>query len=173
MKGQVKRFIVTMTGLIIALLLLVIWNVTSGSVSVDGMQMWQVLLRQTREGTFYHIVWDIRMPRLLAALFLGGALAVSGFLLQTFFQNPIAGPYVLGISSGAKMLVAVAMILCLERGMQISSLGMVAGVWKEACRYPPLAWWRQPLSAPCLPWALSCSYPCAYRRCRFWSCVVL
>lgn len=104
-----------MTGLIIALLLLVIWNVTSGSVSVDGMQMWQVLLRQTREGTFYHIVWDIRMPRLLAALFLGGALAVSGFLLQTFFQNPIAGPYVLGISSGAKMLVAVAMILCLER----------------------------------------------------------
>ena len=92
-----------MTGLIIALLLLVIWNVTSGSVSVDGMQMWQVLLRQTREGTFYHIVWDIRMPRLLAALFLGGALAVSGFLLQTFFQNPIAGPYVLGISSGAKM----------------------------------------------------------------------
>ena len=92
-----KRFIVTMTGLIIALLLLVIWNVTSGSVSVDGMQMWQVLLRQTREGTFYHIVWDIRMPRLLAALFLGGALAVSGFLLQTFFQNPIAGPYVLGI----------------------------------------------------------------------------
>ena len=40
-----KRFIVTMTGLIIALLLLVIWNVTSGSVSVDGMQMWQVLLR--------------------------------------------------------------------------------------------------------------------------------
>lgn len=152
-----KRFIVTMTGLIIALLLLVIWNVTSGSVSVDGMQMWQVLLRQTREGTFYHIVWDIRMPRLLVALFLGGALAVSGFLLQTFFQNPIAGPYVLGISSGAKMLVAVAMILCLERGMQISSL----------------AWWRQPLSAPCLPWALSCSYPCAYRRCRFWSCVVL
>ena len=124
-----KRFIVTMTGLIIALLLLVIWNVTSGSVSVDGMQMWQVLLRQTREGTFYHIVWDIRMPRLLAALFLGGALAVSGFLLQTFFQNPIAGPYVLGISSGAKMLVAVAMILCLERGMQISSLGMVAAAF--------------------------------------------
>lgn len=118
-----------MTGLIIALLLLVIWNVTSGSVSVDGMQMWQVLLRQTREGTFYHIVWDIRMPRLLAALFLGGALAVSGFLLQTFFQNPIAGPYVLGISSGAKMLVAVAMILCLERGMQISSLGMVAAAF--------------------------------------------
>ncbi len=124
-----KRFIVTMTGLVIALLLLVIWNVTSGSVSVDGMQMWQVLLRQTREGAFYHIVWDIRMPRLLAALFLGGALAVSGFLLQTFFQNPIAGPYVLGISSGAKMLVAVAMILCLERGMQISSLGMVAAAF--------------------------------------------
>ena len=120
-----KRFIVTMTGLIIALLLLVIWNVTSGSVSVDGMQMWQVLLRQTREGTFYHIVWDIRMPRLLAALFLGGALAVSGFLLQTFFQNPIAGPYLLGISSGAKMVVALAMIYFLEKFNKVSSYTLV------------------------------------------------
>ena len=120
-----KRFIVTMTGLIIALLLLVIWNVTSGSVSVDGMQMWQVLLRQTREGTFYHIVWDIRMPRLLAALFLGGALAVSGFLLQTFFQNPIAGPYVLGISSGAKMVVALTMIVYLKYIGRFSSYTLI------------------------------------------------
>ena len=124
-----KRFIVTMTGLIIALLLLVIWNVTSGSVSVDGMQMWQVLLRQTREGTFYHIVWDIRMPRLLAALFLGGALAVSGFLLQTFFQNPIAGPYVLGISSGAKLVVSLVMVWLLAQGTTISSIGMIGAAF--------------------------------------------
>ena len=87
-----KRFFVTMMGLVALLVLLVAWNIGSGSVSVTAAQMCEVLFRKTTEGTFYHIVWDIRMPRMLAALFLGGALAVSGFLLQTFFQNPIAGP---------------------------------------------------------------------------------
>ena len=120
-----KRFFVTMMGLVALLVLLVAWNIGSGSVSVTAAQMCEVLFRKTTEGTFYHIVWDIRMPRMLAALFLGGALAVSGFLLQTFFQNPIAGPYVLGISSGAKMVVAVVMIVCLGKGIQMSSFAMV------------------------------------------------
>lgn len=120
-----KRFFVTMMGLVALLVLLVAWNIGSGSVSVTAAQMCEVLFRKTTEGTFYHIVWDIRMPRMLAALFLGGALAVSGFLLQTFFHNPIAGPYVLGISSGAKMVVAVVMIVCLEKGIQLSSFAMV------------------------------------------------
>ena len=52
---------------------------------------------------------------------LGGALALSGFLLQTFFSNPIAGPYVLGISSGAKMMVALAMIIFLKYYTLVSS----------------------------------------------------
>ena len=50
---------------------------------------------------------------------------MSGFLLQSFFQNPIAGPYVLGISSGAKLVVALTMIFLLEKGIMISSFGMV------------------------------------------------
>ena len=60
---------------------------------------------------------------------LGGALSISGFLLQTFFGNPIAGPYVLGISSGAKLIVALAMIYLLGRGITISSFGMVAAAF--------------------------------------------
>lgn len=60
---------------------------------------------------------------------LGGALSISGFLLQTFFGNPIAGPYVLGISSGAKLMVALAMIYLLGRGITISSFGMVAAAF--------------------------------------------
>ena len=58
------------------------------------------------ESTQSRILWDIRFPRVLAAMLLGGALSVSGFLLQTFFANPIAGPFVLGISSGAKLMTA-------------------------------------------------------------------
>ena len=58
-----------------------------------------------------NIIFKIRLPRMLMALLLGGALSLSGFLLQTYFQNPIAGPFVLGISSGAKMAVAFALIV--------------------------------------------------------------
>ncbi|MCD7838977.1 MAG: iron ABC transporter permease, partial [Clostridiales bacterium] len=60
------------------------------------------------------VLFSIRLPRLLLAAVLGGALAVSGFLLQSFFRNPIAGPFVLGISSGAKMLVGITMIFLLK-----------------------------------------------------------
>ena len=51
------------------------------------------------EVQFGKIIVSIRLPRIIAAIVLGGALAVSGYLLQIFFGNPIAGPYVLGISS--------------------------------------------------------------------------
>ncbi|MCD7820929.1 MAG: iron ABC transporter permease [Clostridiales bacterium] len=60
------------------------------------------------------VIFSIRLPRLLLAAVLGGALAVSGLLLQSFFRNPIAGPFVLGISSGAKMLVSITMIFLLQ-----------------------------------------------------------
>lgn len=74
---------------------------------------------------FYTILMGIRLPRTLAALVLGGALAVSGYLLQVFFSNPIAGPFVLGISGGAKLMTAVVLILFLGRGIHINSAGMV------------------------------------------------
>ena len=61
------------------------------------------------------------LPRALAALFLGGALALSGYLLQSFFHNPIAGPFVLGISSGAKMVVALVMVFLLGNTVRVSS----------------------------------------------------
>ena len=69
----------------------------------------------------YSIIWKIRLPRILMAAILGGALSLSGFLLQTFFSNPIAGPFVLGISSGAKMVVALAMIIFLKHIGHFSS----------------------------------------------------
>ena len=72
------------------------------------------------------IILSIRLPRVLAAAILGGALAVSGFLLQTFFRNPIAGPFVLGISSGAKLVVALAMIVGVSHGITMSSWFMIA-----------------------------------------------
>ena len=62
---------------------------------------------------------------MLAAAILGGGLSLSGFLLQTFFANPIAGPFVLGISSGAKLTVSLCMVALLSRGVVISSMALI------------------------------------------------
>lgn len=101
------------------------WNMNSGSVHLSVGEIWDILFERGGESTAYHIVWDIRLPRILAAAILGGALSVSGFLLQTFFANPIAGPFVLGISSGARMVVCLVMIFFLGRGISLSSAGMI------------------------------------------------
>jgi iron complex transport system permease protein len=61
------------------------------------------------------------MPRAFAAAILGGALGLSGYLLQTFFRNPIAGPFVLGISSGAKLAVALVMVFFLGHRVGVGS----------------------------------------------------
>lgn len=78
------------------------------------------------------ILWDIRLPRTFAALILGGALALSGYLLQTFFHNPIAGPFVLGISSGAKMAVALVMVFLMGRAVRVSSAVLIAAAFLGA-----------------------------------------
>ena len=112
--------------------LLFFWNINFGSVRLSAGEIGKILLKQTGEGTAYHIVWDIRLPRILSAAILGGAQSVSGFLLQAFFANPIAGPFVLGISSGAKLVVSLVMILLLGRGISISSGGMILAAFAGA-----------------------------------------
>ncbi len=115
--------------LIAALIALIISNICIGSVSVSWEQLTAIFTGRNVDATAYNIVMNIRMPRILAAVMLGGALAVSGFLLQTFFGNPIAGPYVLGISAGAKLVVALTMIVLLEHGRNISSFGKMAAAF--------------------------------------------
>ena len=85
----------------------------------------RILFSHDTASKYGKIIWDIRMPRILAAALLGGALSVSGFLLQTFFANPIAGPYILGISSGAKLVVACTMVFALTHGMMVHSVVMI------------------------------------------------
>ena len=115
--------------LIVLLILLLFLNINGGSIHLSVREILAVLGRRSSDATAMSILWNIRLPRILAALLLGGALSVSGFLLQTFFSNPIAGPFVLGISSGAKLVVALVMIFLLGRGITISSLGMVGAAF--------------------------------------------
>lgn len=111
--------------LAVLLAALLVWNVSAGSVDFTARELLDALANPLDAG----IIWGIRLPRVLAAAILGGALAVSGFLLQTFFANPIAGPFVLGISSGAKLTVSLVMIFLLSRGGTAGSMTLVAGAF--------------------------------------------
>lgn len=108
----------------ILLLALLVWNITAGSVDFTPGEILSTLLNPESG-----IIWGIRLPRVLAAAILGGGLSVSGFLLQTFFANPIAGPFVLGISSGAKLTVSLVMIFLLSRGVTVGSMGLIAAAF--------------------------------------------
>lgn len=126
---RIGRRIIFFVGSFILLAGLFAWNVRSGSLSLGADEIWQILTGNVTEGAGYQILWNVRLPRICAAVFLGGALAISGFLLQTFFGNPIAGPYVLGISSGAKLVVALTLIFFLGKGVHVQSLGMMAAAF--------------------------------------------
>ncbi len=78
------------------------------------------------------ILWDIRLPRAFGAMILGGALALSGYLLQTFFHNPIVSPFVLGISSGAKLAVSLVMVFFMGWGFSVSSAALIAAAFLGA-----------------------------------------
>lgn len=133
MTGEKKRRTAAGFALLTTLVLLLLAaNLWSGSVSVPPGELLRVLLFRDRESVVGSILWDIRLPRLLAAAVLGGALSVAGYLLQTFFANPIAGPFVLGVSSGAKLAVALTMIAALGRGLTLGSWGLILAAFAGA-----------------------------------------
>ena len=129
-----KRYIAGFLLLAVLLLALLTANTAAGSVSLSVGQALRAVFDRSAgaEDMARQIVWEIRLPRLLAAAVLGGALAAAGFLLQTFFANPIAGPFVLGISSGAKLVVALTLILALRQGIVLSSAALILAAFLGA-----------------------------------------
>ncbi len=111
--------------LIVLVAVLIVVNICQGSVNVSLSDILTILKTGDSESTMGKIIMQIRLPRIVEAAFLGGALALSGYLLQAFFQNPIAGPYILGISSGAKLLVAILMVFSLNMGFMMKSWMMI------------------------------------------------
>jgi iron complex transport system permease protein len=92
-------------------LFFLVLNVAMGSVNIPlGDTVRIIFGGQGSDEAYRTIIWQIRLPRALGALLGGSALAVSGLLLQVFFRNPIVGPFILGISSGASFVVALAML---------------------------------------------------------------
>ncbi len=119
--GRRRPFAVLLL-LLLAVAVLLVLHLAAGSVSIPPDQVFEVLRGgQPREPSWRLIVLDLRLPRALTALLAGAALAVSGLLMQTLFRNPLAGPYVLGLSAGASLGVA---LVVLASG---AGLGLLAG----------------------------------------------
>ena len=97
--------------LMLSSLCLIALQLGTGSVSITPSALWNTLLaNDLAEQTHLTILWDSRIPRTLAGILAGAALAWSGMLMQTLFRNPLAGPSMLGISSGASLGVALLVL---------------------------------------------------------------
>ena len=120
-----SRYATVFFVLLIAFGAITVLNINTGNVHISVENILKIIFLRQGEEMEYNIIWKIRLPRILMAAILGGGLSLSGFLLQTFFENPIAGPFVLGISSGAKMVVALAMIYFIGRYQVVSSYTLI------------------------------------------------
>lgn len=111
----------------LALLLCFLANLALGSVHIPVIDIITTLTGGTPAKTSWeYIIIDYRLPKAITAVISGSALAVSGLLMQTLFRNPLAGPFVLGVSSGASFGVAILILASSALGI---SFGAVSGNW--------------------------------------------
>lgn len=98
-----SKFIITIFYLTLILTALVISDLCFGSINLFSLEKSSPL--------FTTILYDIRLPKTLTSIIAGSGLALCGLLMQSLFRNPLAGPYVLGVSSGSSLFVAIATML--------------------------------------------------------------
>ena len=144
-----RRFL--FISLLVAVILMFIVNISLGSVDIDLFETIQILTGgQTADNSHQYIVLEYRLPKALTAIMVGCGLSISGLLMQTLFRNPLAGPYVLGLSSGGSLGVAIlimgaslfggsfallaqskyAIILAASLGSFIILLLIIASLWR-------------------------------------------
>lgn len=116
--------------LLVTIILLFLLNLLLGSVTIPFDAVIDILLgKSTHSVIWENIIWKSRVPQALTALFAGAALSISGLQMQTVFRNPLAGPSVLGISSGASLGVAFVVLFSGSIGqLALSQLGYVGEV---------------------------------------------
>jgi iron complex transport system permease protein len=102
-------------------LALIVLNIGIGSIAFSPSDILRTVFAPEQDATMSAIIWKIRIPRSIAAVLGGAYLAVSGLLLQVYFRNPIVGPFILGISSGATVMVSFVMLTSLTVGMTVIS----------------------------------------------------
>ena len=122
----------------IAIIILFFANLAWGSVNIPWQDVGAIISGSQTDETYRYILLESRLPAAIAALLSGAALATSGLLLQTAFRNPLAGPDVFGISSGAGLAVAIVM-LAFGGNIALDDLGgRFSGRCRQLChrRFP-------------------------------------
>lgn len=120
--------------LLVALLALAIGDLLLGTTDIPFSDVWATLTGGTTSSeTNRIIISELRLPKIIVALFAGMALAAGGLQMQTLFRNPLAGPYVLGINSGASLGVAIftmaAPVLGATSGTLMANMGITGMAW--------------------------------------------
>lgn len=106
-----KRYTKQFAGMTLLVVLLLLLSVSLGSVSIPFSEIIEILSGgQSSKSSWDLIVLNFRLPKAITAILVGSGLAISGLLMQTLFRNPLAGPFVLGISSGASLGVAILIL---------------------------------------------------------------
>jgi len=96
--------------LCILLALMFCINISLGSVHISIQETFKSLTGTASKSSWQYIITEYRVPKAITAMIAGGGLAISGLLMQTLFRNPLAGPFVLGLSSGASLGVAILIL---------------------------------------------------------------
>lgn len=105
-----KRDLFLFFSLSLILALAIILHLFSGQIQITLNEFWTAIINFDKENTQHIIAREFRIPRMSMALLAGAGLSISGMLMQTLFNNPLAGPYVLGINSGSSLFVAFSMM---------------------------------------------------------------
>ena len=122
-----KSYIIPFCILVFVLVLCFIVNISLGSVNIPFTEVISGLLGgDVSKTSWLYIIVDYRLPKAITAIIAGAGLAVSGLLMQTLFRNPLAGPFVLGISSGASLGVALYILGGTALGL---SSTLLSGKW--------------------------------------------
>jgi iron complex transport system permease protein len=136
MRSGVTRLTVTMTGLSLLLMILFMAEMFIGSTRMSAADVINALFGSGAPGDEI-IVMQFRLPKALTAILAGAAMSVSGLLMQTLFRNPLAGPDVLGVSSGAGLgvaltLLALTPLFSLPEGSMLAGWGLILAAWAGA-----------------------------------------
>lgn len=131
-KQKKSRYVWVFVLLAACVLFFFLCNTCIGSISIPLSDVVKCFTGAEVDAVNLNIIRDIRLPRAFAAMVLGGALALAGYLLQSFFANPIAGPFILGISSGAKLVVALVMIFLIRSAVGVSSYALILAAFAGA-----------------------------------------
>ena len=109
-KGSSAFFLITFTITVLVAVFGLLLSLTLGSFQLQYANILEIITNPTQNSVEASVIWQLRLPRVLMAICIGGGLALSGYQMQIVFQNPLADPYLLGISAGASLGANAAII---------------------------------------------------------------